>query len=131
MSDYNHPNWQRRRLQKLDKAKWQCQECGAKERQLHVHHLDYRRGAAPWEYEDDELRCLCVDCHSKFHEDKRRLMAAFGVLDNDNRDIVMLVAEHMQLTFDDKFIEMIYRHLHEFDQAVWEDIRTSLERPAA
>ena len=35
------PQWQKRRLQMLEKAGWMCAECGAEEQQLHVHHKRY------------------------------------------------------------------------------------------
>ena len=57
------PRWQRKRLEVLDSSGWACSNCGDKTKTLHVHHLKYRRGAKPWEYEADELRSLCETCH--------------------------------------------------------------------
>lgn len=61
------PQWQKRRLQMLEKADWKCVECGAEERQLHVHHRRYIAGAMPWEYADEDLAVLCEQCHDKAH----------------------------------------------------------------
>lgn len=61
------PQWQKRRLQMLEKAGWKCVECGAEEQQLHVHHKRYIAGAKPWEYEDEDLAVLCERCHEKAH----------------------------------------------------------------
>ena len=61
------PQWQKRRLQMLEKAGWRCVECGAEEQQLHVHHKRYIAGAKPWEHEDDDLAVLCEQCHEKAH----------------------------------------------------------------
>ena len=61
------PQWQKRRLQMLEKADWRCVECGAEDQQLHVHHKRYIAGAKPWEYEDDDLAVLCEQCHEKAH----------------------------------------------------------------
>ena len=61
------PQWQKRRLQMLEKAGWKCVECGAEEQQLHVHHRRYIAGATPWEYEDKDLVVLCEACHEKAH----------------------------------------------------------------
>lgn len=36
---------------------------------LNVHHLHYKRGAAPWEYDDNELVTLCESCHKKEHDE--------------------------------------------------------------
>ena len=35
---------------------------------LHVHHLCYRKGYLPWEYENNELLTLCNICHFIAHE---------------------------------------------------------------
>ena len=61
------PQWQKRRLQMLEKAGWKCVECGAEEQQLHVHHKRYIAGAKPWEYEDEDLAVLCETCHDMAH----------------------------------------------------------------
>jgi hypothetical protein len=42
-----------------------CQECLSKDKTLNVHHLIYRKGANPWDYEPCDLKTLCEDCHSK------------------------------------------------------------------
>jgi hypothetical protein len=65
------PRWQKKRLEKLNEARWACQGCGREDITLHVHHLEYKKGAAPWEYEADELRVFCADCHETAEEVKR------------------------------------------------------------
>lgn len=76
MSTYSqllrHPRWQRRRLEILNRAGWKCEECGTEEDELHVHHKRYRRGAKPWEYDDDDLVSLCDRCHDKAHHREPR-----------------------------------------------------------
>ncbi len=59
--------WQQRLLAILQRDFWHCTRCGGVEDGLHVHHKRYRRGAAPWDYADDELTTLCADCHSLMH----------------------------------------------------------------
>jgi hypothetical protein len=68
-----HPKWQRKRLDILERENFTCQECGAKDKTLHVHHGYYRRGKMPWEYPDESLSCLCDDCHSRRHQWKHYL----------------------------------------------------------
>jgi hypothetical protein len=63
-----HPMWQKKRLEVLELRGFQCQECGVKDEELHVHHPFYRRGAMIWEYEKEELECLCHKCHKNAHE---------------------------------------------------------------
>lgn len=70
------PRWQRRRLQIMELAEFKCEHCESGEKTLNVHHKLYRKGAAPWEYEDHELQCLCEDCHEIEHQWRKRLDAA-------------------------------------------------------
>ena len=56
------PRWKARRLQILKSHNHKCAHCGATEH-LEVHHLNYKKGREPWEYNDRELMCLCRKCH--------------------------------------------------------------------
>jgi hypothetical protein len=62
------PEWQKKRLAVMNAADFSCQECGATERTLNVHHRFYKKGAKPWEYVDEDLVCLCEECHRDRHE---------------------------------------------------------------
>jgi len=64
---YRRPEWQRKRLEVMEAADFQCQDCEASDRTLNVHHRFYKKGAKPWEYEAGELICLCEQCHSARH----------------------------------------------------------------
>ena len=61
------PQWQRRRLEVMQRDDFTCQMCGEKENTLHVHHLRYVNGRNYWEYDDWELITLCEECHSAEH----------------------------------------------------------------
>jgi hypothetical protein len=65
-----HPEWQKKRLEILNRDEFTCQQCGNKEQTLHVHHKHYNYGAKIWEYQAWELTTLCETCHSKTHENK-------------------------------------------------------------
>jgi len=69
-----HPNWQRRRLERLEAAGWKCSACLEKDRTLHVHHKRYVKGRLAWEYEDPELAVLCDECHDSAHETRDELL---------------------------------------------------------
>lgn len=58
---YKNPAWQKRRLERLDAAAWECENCGDKEAQLHVHHVRYVAGRKVWEYGDDELAAAATN----------------------------------------------------------------------
>lgn len=63
--------WQVRKTEIMKRDNFKCQNCGAeasKGATLNVHHIRYRRGAMPWEYNDDELITLCEACHKNTHE---------------------------------------------------------------
>jgi 5-methylcytosine-specific restriction endonuclease McrA len=74
------PRWQKRRREILALAGYCCERCMSIEPPLHVHHRAYRDGAEPWEYADDELECLCENCHEDEH----------GII--DERKIVRLIS---------------------------------------
>lgn len=69
------PRWQKKRLERLQLAGWECENCGSSDDTLHVHHLRYFKGRSPWEYENDELAVLCEGCHTREHEAKDLLLA--------------------------------------------------------
>lgn len=62
-----HPNWQRRRLEILQRDEFRCTKCCDDESTLHVHHKRYVKGRMVWEYSDHELISLCHSCHSEVH----------------------------------------------------------------
>lgn len=53
----------------MSAEKWTCQRCGCTRNEiaLHVHHLEYVSGRAPWEYQDGVLIVLCNPCHKEVH----------------------------------------------------------------
>src|SRR6185436_14091353 len=68
-----HPNWQRKRLHILERAAFSCEHCDDDQKTLHVHHSYYEKGLKPWEYPDESLHALCVDCH-KAQQDQMVLL---------------------------------------------------------
>lgn len=62
-----HPEWQKKRLRVMERAEFRCAECGDNEATLNVHHSYYTKGAKPWEYPDESLKCLCEACHERRH----------------------------------------------------------------
>lgn len=61
------PQWQKKRLQILERDKWSCQCCGDTETELQVHHKRYESGKRPWQYADEDLTTFCLHCHSFLH----------------------------------------------------------------
>lgn len=88
-----HPNWQRKRLEVLELNDFQCQVCGETETELHVHHPFYRRGAQLWEYENNELQCLCKECHIEAHAEDAAIKREVGILAPGMKKVVFGLAQ--------------------------------------
>ena len=67
------PRWQKARLDKMQRAGFACERCGDKETTLNVHHKNYKRDHAPWEYELSNFVCLCRPCHEEIHQSREML----------------------------------------------------------
>lgn len=65
------PRWQKKRLECLERGQWTCEDCGNKEKTLHVHHGRYDKDKDPWEYEPAAYHVLCENCHDLRHEMER------------------------------------------------------------
>jgi hypothetical protein len=59
------PRWQKKRLEILERDEWSCQICCDTESTLHVHHKFYEKGKDPWDYKNDMLATLCLECHEE------------------------------------------------------------------
>lgn len=81
LEQLQHPKWQRRRLEMLDGAGYECTQCGDTETQLHVHHRRYVKGRMAWEYENWELAVLCKNCHDREHASRDNLTALLAQCD--------------------------------------------------
>lgn len=64
---YNHPNWQRLRHCIMYRDDYTCRLCGNKDEQLHVHHIQYKKGAFIWDVNPRFLSTICKSCHHKEH----------------------------------------------------------------
>lgn len=76
------PRWQKKRLEVLENAKFECSECGTTEKELHVHHRFYEKGKDPWDYHHINLQCLCVECHKTRTELLEQFYQEIGYWDN-------------------------------------------------
>jgi hypothetical protein len=64
------PRWQEKREEIIQRDNHKCMSCKNKDEDakqlgnyLHVHHIVYKTGLKPWEYDNDDLITLCDDCH--------------------------------------------------------------------
>ena len=89
---YKHPNWQKKRLEMLEAANFECTNCGDTESQLHVHHKHYVKGRKVWEYESWEFSVLCDKCHKEAHEFIEALSETIVTADAGMIDYSQLIA---------------------------------------
>ena len=70
-SEYlKNPKRQKKRLEILSRDNSSCVVCGNgidTDTQVHVHYLSYRKGCMPWEYDINDMRVLCKQCHQRIH----------------------------------------------------------------
>lgn len=83
---YKHPNWQKKRLEILERDQFTCQRCGDTESTLHVHHTYYGSNLKLWEYGDRGLITLCEECHEKVHGISQSIKHMVTELLNKYRD---------------------------------------------
>lgn len=57
------PRWQKKRLEVFNRDNFACVLCGDKDNTLHVHHMTYKHGKEPWEYEYENFKTVCKFCH--------------------------------------------------------------------
>lgn len=77
------PRWQKKRLEVLSKNDFSCEVCGDAKSTLHVHHKEYFKNREPWEYEVDQLACICKECHQNEHDYIDPLKMVSSYLDMD------------------------------------------------
>ncbi len=98
------PKWQRKRLEIMQRDDFTCQgyheQCEGK--QLQIHHIYYKKGKEPWEYDNDELITLCEDCH------KSITYQTFAYLKLSNNPQCMLINSSL-LEMYQSFKQLLYR----------------------
>lgn len=62
------PDWQKKRLEIMQRDNFTCQICLDTEETLQVHHKSYDKGKMAWEYGNDRLTTLCETCHKYLSE---------------------------------------------------------------
>jgi len=92
-----HPLWQRKRLEVMQYHGFVCQECGAKDQELNVHHPFYRRGAMIWDYGFGELQCLCSKCHKYAHTLDEKIKFGLSILSHSDKQTILGLIESYYL----------------------------------
>lgn len=84
-SDYQSPQWQKKRLEVMELANWKCECCTTESRQLHVHHITYSKDKRLWDYDNTNFKCVCDDCHEKMHRAIESFRSAIAQSSNPYR----------------------------------------------
>lgn len=71
-----HPNWQRKRLEIMQRDDFMCRMCGDSEVTLHIHHRSYEKGRMAWDYPNENFCTLCEGCHKLVTDTNKRICAA-------------------------------------------------------
>lgn len=86
---FKHPNWQKKRLEILERANFECEDCGEKNVTLHIHHQYYKKDLAPWEYPDESLHCLCENCHKKAQNIRSLIQEQIGKIELSDMETLL------------------------------------------
>lgn len=80
------PRWQKKRLEVMQANDFTCEICFDTTKTLNVHHKEYFKGLEPWEYEIEQLSCICETCHENQHDDVDLLkwVCSYAKLDGPN-----------------------------------------------
>jgi hypothetical protein len=93
------PRWQKKRLEVLNLAEFTCSSCHDNTKTLNVHHKEYIKGREPWEYDAEQLVCICQDCHKSHHEafDLLKWACSYSNIDgpNNREELAMLICGFM------------------------------------
>lgn len=90
------PRWQKKRLEILERDNFTCLECADTKKELHVHHRYYLRNHDPWDYENDALVTLCMDCHEDRSLIDQRIARVLGRSSNRILDKFAQWLEHFE-----------------------------------
>jgi hypothetical protein len=74
------PQWQKKRLEIMERDRFKCKRCDCDDKTLNVHHTYYEKGKSPWEYPAYSLHTLCEECHEIIQEHLATLHRAIGLL---------------------------------------------------
>ena len=127
---YKHPNWQKKRLEILERDNFTCQCCGDKESQLHVHHTFYTKGVMIWDHENYQLLTMCDGCHAEYHNIKDCVVSGLGMLlfsnakcgdSGINCNDIRLFVDDLSESYDKKKLISFVKHLRDSDEKCYNE----------
>lgn len=107
------PRWQKKRLEIFSRSNFSCEECGATDKTLAVHHLFYERGKPPWD-EKQILKGLCEGCHEKrYHAERDLALVLADMKASEINAITFAINAALAVNEASSVIELIGRGLVE------------------
>jgi len=80
--------WIKKRDFVRQRAENKCEDCGASNNGLEIHHCYYLYGYEPWEYPTGSLRCLCKTCHKSRDPIEKKLRGQLAHLSQDELESI-------------------------------------------
>lgn len=77
-----HPNWQKKRLEIMQRDHFKCRVCKSEDKQLQIHHLYYLPKTKIWEYDNEGMVTVCKEHHEQLTHELGKLsgLIAFEIL---------------------------------------------------
>ncbi len=94
---YRHPEWQKKRLEIMERDGFECTDCGDTEATLNVHHSYYERNLKPWEYPSESLHTLCESCHEKAQDISTKLKRQLGKIALADMEVLLGYARGLEM----------------------------------
>lgn len=93
------PRWQKLRLKIMERDEFKCRQCLDDKEQLQIHHIKYIANKLPWEYPEELLETLCVDCHKSITETNESIKnSLFEIIDFMSLEVLQdLLIEFKQM----------------------------------
>jgi 5-methylcytosine-specific restriction endonuclease McrA len=96
------PRWQKKRLSIFERDAFTCRICRSQDKTLHVHHRTYRKDTEPWEYPDNLLITMCLDCHKEEEAYKAYFKQGIELLVSNHLFYKDLVTKELKSPFFDE-----------------------------
>lgn len=117
------PQWQRKRLEIMNRDNFTCKYCGDDQNELQIHHLKYT--GLPWEAKDVDLITCCHHCHefiTEFKDNNLKTIfrdSTYKVYHVSNRFIIFNVPEHNVMSMfheNSRVLESIFKYKNGYNK---------------
>jgi len=107
----------------MERDGFACLHCASAAKTLNVHHVNYDKGKAPWDYDEDNFITLCADCHSMLEARIRILRGTLALDKNAGMDVITFSSARMEEgpynEFARVFATWCAEAIREAEAAIW------------